>query len=592
MNSGKLSQFTNHWYVTASDGEVGVRVFPGMWLGETETGELSFEGGNALLSLSIGSDGLLVVFVLDGGELDSEDGQFDGRRHFAFDSAATIKLPNNLLRLERDILSEAGTDAPLPQRAVWRTASAKKTPSSTDHIDSAPPPATPEAEAPKSTTPEPQETPSASDTANQPILQKVPDELPNSQKKRPNAIVATASAALVIAFIGFAYTQMRSTPPPKRPAALAQNAAVVEAAKSETTANTQFDDTAKLNNATKVKLQVSEPPSGTTQDNKASPPAPIAKSAITALKETEEIKQTEETKKITTPPDNLLDRDLASKEALAKVRPLSQSRPIPKVVKPPAPRSTIATPKDTGSAIANPKPVNRPKVAAAVSPRTAAVSPRAAAEAELRRQQEQAQAARVMYERDLLAAKLALAQGRLTQPPEDNAYALYKQLVASNPDSSEAKRGFQALGAALVNRAFAEIAAKSWNDARATLAAAAEAGASPNLVTDLTGEVTYQQRLAEADAGRFGALYPATELVALNRKTPRLRRYAPDGVDVVQIEFTISVTGNVQDIEVLGSPPQQLERVVREAVSDWRFEPVQLGTRPIPVRTRVGLDIP
>jgi len=197
-----------------------------------------------------------------------------------------------------------------------------------------------------------------------------------------------------------------------------------------------------------------------------------------------------------------------------------------------------------------------------------------------------------MYERDVLAAELALAQGRLTQPPENSAYTLYKQLVASYPESAEARRGFQALGPALVNRAFAEVAAKRWSDAQVTLAAAAEVGASPNLVADLRRDVTYQQRLADAEAGRFDTLYPAAELVALNRTTPPLRRYAPDGMNRVQIEFTISVAGNVQDIEVLGAPPQQLERIVRQAVTDWRFEPVLSGARPIPVRTRIGLVIP
>ena len=63
MNSGELSQFTNHWYVTAGDGDVVVRVFPGMWLGETETGELSVDGNDALLSLSIGSDESLLSLI-------------------------------------------------------------------------------------------------------------------------------------------------------------------------------------------------------------------------------------------------------------------------------------------------------------------------------------------------------------------------------------------------------------------------------------------------------------------------------------------------------------------------------------------------
>ena len=123
MNSGELPQLTKHWYVTAGDGGVVVRVFPGMSLGETETGELSLEGGDALLSLSIGSDESLVVFVVNGGELESEDGELGARRHLAFDSAAEILLPNNILRFDQDMLSQTGKDAPSLPRAVWRKAS-------------------------------------------------------------------------------------------------------------------------------------------------------------------------------------------------------------------------------------------------------------------------------------------------------------------------------------------------------------------------------------------------------------------------------------------------------------------------------------
>jgi len=114
--------------VTAGDGGVVVRVFPGMSLGETETGELSLEGGDALLSLSIGSDESLVVFVVNGGELESEDGELGARRHLAFDSAAEILLPNNILRFDQDMLSQTGKDAPSLPRAVWRKASTEDLP--------------------------------------------------------------------------------------------------------------------------------------------------------------------------------------------------------------------------------------------------------------------------------------------------------------------------------------------------------------------------------------------------------------------------------------------------------------------------------
>ena len=137
MNSGELSQFTNHWYVTAGDGAAVVRVFPGMSLGETENGELSLDGGDALLSLSINSDESLVVFVVNGGELESEDGEFCGKRHLAFESAGLIRLPNNVLRFDKDILSEAVTDESVLPSAVWRMAGAENRTCSGQHRRSA-----------------------------------------------------------------------------------------------------------------------------------------------------------------------------------------------------------------------------------------------------------------------------------------------------------------------------------------------------------------------------------------------------------------------------------------------------------------------
>ena len=559
--------------MTAGDGDVVVRVFPGMWLGETETGELSLDGSDALLSLSIGIDESLVVFAVNGGELDDEDGEFCGRRHLAFDSAALIRLPNNNVRLDKDMLSEAGTNAPLLPCAVWRAAGTENQPAATDSVDTPQPPLLSEPNKSEHNRPEdiavepiaaepiaaelsraePDEEQSIAVPMDQPIPQQVHDETPNREQKRPTAIVASASAALACVLIGLGYVSMREPATPEQLAPVTPEVvAEVEAA------------------ATVEEAPITEP-------------APIDRPDIIA--------------------DVITADDLTSAPAVVDEEPFTQNLPTLEIADPAVALVEAAQIEEARIEEARLEAAEREaaRLEAArieAAQKEAANAARAAAlakaetEAQSQREQEQAQTAQVRYERDLLAAELALAQGRLTEPSEDNAYSLYQSLVASNPESSEARRGFQAVGAALVNRAFAELAARRWSEARATLTAAAEAGASPNLVANLSGEVDYQQRLADAEAGRFATLYPEAELVALNRTTPRLRRFAPDDIDQVQIEFTISAAGTVQDIEVLGAPPQRLERAVRQAVTDWRFEPVLSGNRPIPVRTRVGLDIP
>ncbi len=611
MNSGELSQLTNHWYVTAGNGDAVVRVFPGMSLGETDTGELSLDGDDAMLSLSIDSNDSLVVNVVSGGELEAEDGEFCEKHHLALDSPGLIRLPNNILRFDRGILNEARTDAPSLPCAVWRTAEAENRTPETSSIDTAQLPLAaeiivPETNAPESSAPGPDEPQSISSTTEPPILREVPTKTASSHKQSMSSFAAAALVGLVCVGIWLVYSGIPSSITLDQQAPVARQIEAVEGSRPpavQTTVQTTVEEAPtvvppdrdqiftkskstpapELIATPAIETPALETPAFETPATAAreTPATSGPDTSATAALESPATSPSERTVVIAIPPNEPVAETIASTPAIAAAKPLSQNRPTPEVAERTAPRNTSSAPSTRN-------PVSRREVAGAGPAPTS----EAAAEAELRREQEQAQMALVIYERDLLAAELALAQGRLTQPPEDNAYSLYKKLVASNPESSDARRGFQALGAALVNRAFAELAAKRWGDARATLAAAAEAGASPNLVADLSGEVAYQQRLADAEAGRFAALYPAAELVALKRTTPRLRRYAPDGIDMVQIEFTVSVAGNVQDIEVLGGPPQRLERIVRQAVTDWRFEPVLSGTRPIPVRTRVGLEIP
>lgn len=586
LNSGNISQSTNHWYVTASDGDVVARVFPGMSFGETETGELSLDGSDAMLSLSIGRDELLVLFALDGGELESGDGESRGRRHLAFDCAGQIELPNNVLRVDKGIRCEATINAPTTLHAVWRPVAPENQTSPTGNIDAA---------SHKSIGTE------------QSGLPKVPGKTSSGDNKRQRVILSTASAGVLCVLLGFLYTGLPTAPTPEQAAPIARQVAGVEAS-GQTAQTGQVAEIAEVAEVAEI-AEIAETsiaaPTAVLPSRDQIRAEGVGESVPILREPVATPEGWEKTAVIAVPTSEGIASDTTPVPVTLSTQLVSQNRSTPEGAERDVPSSTTATRQSTRSRPTVRNPLSGREFAEAapeaadatvsLAEATPVEAERAAAEvattAESPRTEEQAQSALLIYERDLLAAKLALAQGRLTQPPEDNAYALYKKLVASNPESSEVRRGFKALGAALVNRAFAELAAKRWSDARATLAAAAAAGGSPDLVADLRGEVDYQQRLADAEAGRFAALYPAAELVALNRRTSRLRRYAPDGMDEVQIEFTVSVEGTVQDIELLDAAPQRLERVVRQSVTDWRFEPVLSGTRPIPVRTRFALEI-
>jgi TonB family protein len=140
----------------------------------------------------------------------------------------------------------------------------------------------------------------------------------------------------------------------------------------------------------------------------------------------------------------------------------------------------------------------------------------------------------------------------------------------------------------LINRALAQLAGDALDDARDSLQAAEDAGANPLLVADLRREVDSRQRLISTRAGRFEELYPIDQLVAISQEPPLVPRNAPTGAELsVEVRFTVSERGDVQDIELLGNPPENLAQAVQRAVRDWRFEPVLYDGQPMPVRSSV-----
>ncbi len=204
----------------------------------------------------------------------------------------------------------------------------------------------------------------------------------------------------------------------------------------------------------------------------------------------------------------------------------------------------------------------------------------------------QARAAEQARLRLLRAADVALGQGRLMTPPETSAYTFYKRILALDPKSEEANNGLKSVRQGLINRTLAQLATGALDDARSSLQGAADAGVNPELVADLRGEVEYRQRLSDARAGHFETLYPVDQLVAISRQPPRLPRGVAKGAETfVEVQFTVSTGGEVRDVEVLNAPPEKLERAVRRAVDEWRFEPVLYKGRPMPVRSSVRFDL-
>ncbi len=190
--------------------------------------------------------------------------------------------------------------------------------------------------------------------------------------------------------------------------------------------------------------------------------------------------------------------------------------------------------------------------------------------------------------RDLHAADLALRRGQLVTPEKQNALALYSRVLDQRPESTAARKGLHMVAAALLNRAMASLAGGDPDAALTALDAAADAGADPAAVKDLRSDARYRQRLKDARAGRFDSLTPISELQIVRQTAPRYPSDAPAGAEgSVDLEMTVTETGDVEDLKVLGDPPDYFAQAAADAVSQWQFEPELDHGRPIPIRTSV-----
>ncbi len=188
----------------------------------------------------------------------------------------------------------------------------------------------------------------------------------------------------------------------------------------------------------------------------------------------------------------------------------------------------------------------------------------------------------------LVAAADALQADKLAPPAEPNAFTLYQQVLAVEPDSEAAKRGLDLVRAGLLDRARALLAADDLAQTRVHLDAAESAGANPGDVAKLRDEMDYRQRLLDAQAGKFDKIHSISELRPIRQTPPHYPRTAPhDAVGSVDMHLTVTEKGDVRDIEVLGDPKEYFERAAVQAVRTWRFQPMMENGRPIPVRVSV-----
>jgi TonB family protein len=186
----------------------------------------------------------------------------------------------------------------------------------------------------------------------------------------------------------------------------------------------------------------------------------------------------------------------------------------------------------------------------------------------------------------LKSANERLLQDRLIEPANDNAKYFYLTLKQLDPGNAALGSVLQDLGTRLASKARRALilgqtdAAKSWLDEALAIGfTSAEVSSAQH---DLDAALAKQNFMTN--------LVPANHLTLLKSVQPVYPMKA-EGKKLegwVEVEFTVSESGKVQDIAVrAASIPGVFDDAAVKAVSQWRYQPILRDAKPVPVRTQI-----
>ena len=201
----------------------------------------------------------------------------------------------------------------------------------------------------------------------------------------------------------------------------------------------------------------------------------------------------------------------------------------------------------------------------------------------------------------LLAASEALQANRLIPPAENNALDQFQAVLAVDPESAAARRGIALVGEALIDRASAllldesvtlqdlGIAQQMINRATEIDADDAAIARVNQQISAINEELVYQQRLADARAGKFEQITRISELQPIRRRLPEYPRALAERelTGFSALEFTVTMDGEITDATIAESTHELFDNAALEAIANWRFKPFVENGRPVPVRTAV-----
>jgi TonB family protein len=197
-------------------------------------------------------------------------------------------------------------------------------------------------------------------------------------------------------------------------------------------------------------------------------------------------------------------------------------------------------------------------------------------------------AAQTEADRALQLTRVALRDGRLTDPAQESAAWYLGQLQSSDPGNAALADVSRELSGKLLERARAAVLAGKSGDA--DLAQAKRWGADPK-------EVLAVQQLAAPNSKGLDPAALASSLKRLRGPSPEYpaTALAQRIAGSVVLEFTIDTRGATRDVHVVeATPPGVFDQAAINAIKHWRYAPplVNGATVEVPLRTRIRFELP
>ncbi|NLG75946.1 MAG: energy transducer TonB, partial [Xanthomonadaceae bacterium] len=183
-----------------------------------------------------------------------------------------------------------------------------------------------------------------------------------------------------------------------------------------------------------------------------------------------------------------------------------------------------------------------------------------------------------------------MSQGKLIDPPGDNAREALANLSSAAPSRPEVEELSRALTTSLLSSGRQAMAANAFDRSAQLIAGARDVGAAY-----MGADISKAEMDLAAAREQYALLNSVVSASTLKRTKTVAPQYPSDalrkGIEGwVELAFTVMPNGTVDDVEVRNaSPANVFDDAAIRAIRQWRFEPVVRNGKTVPQRAMVRL---